>query len=67
MMKDVDGNRDVEVPSGKRQVRSVKLPDGDRSAWSNQYIDSFNSEIGPEVEQCLVQQAISAPDVEHAC
>jgi len=65
MMKNVNCHRDVEFPSGKRQVRSVKLTDGDRCAWPNQYIDPFDSEVGPHVEQCLVQQAISASDIEN--
>jgi hypothetical protein len=65
MMKNVDGHCDVELPSGKRQVRSVKLTDGDRRDWPNQYIDSFDSEVGPHIEQCLVQQAISASDIEN--
>ena len=47
MMKDIDGHCDVELPSGKWQVRSVKFADGDWSVWSNQYVHSFNSEIGP--------------------
>jgi hypothetical protein len=47
MMKNVDGHCDVELPSGKRQVRSVKFADADGSVWSNQYINPFNPEIGP--------------------
>ena len=66
MMKNVDGHCDVELPSGKRQVRSVKFADADGSVWSNQYIDSFNPEIGPQVEKRLAQQAISTSDVEDA-
>ena len=66
MMKHVDGHRHIVFPIAKRQLPSVKFADRDRSAGSNQHIHSFNSEIGPHVEKCLVQQAISAPDVEHA-
>jgi hypothetical protein len=67
MMKNVDGHRDVERPNGKWQVGSVKFADRDRSVWSNEYVHSLNSEVGPHIEQCLVQQAISTPDVEDVC
>lgn len=66
MVKNIDCHRDVELPGGKRQVRSVKFADADGSVWSNQYIHPFNSEIGPHREQRLVQQTISTSDVEDA-
>ena len=66
MMKNVDGHRHVELASGKRQVQSVKFADAYGSVWSNQYINSFDSEIGPQVEKRLVQQTISTSDVEDA-
>lgn len=67
MMKNIDGHCHIVFPIRKRQLPSVKFADRDRSAGSNQHIHSFNSEIGPHVEKGLVQQTISASNVEHAC
>lgn len=43
VMKNVDGHRHIEFPIAKRQLRSVELANGNRSAGSNQHVDALDA------------------------